>query len=93
MKITLELPEPLFRRARSFAAEQGISLPELISDALAEKLRVAGDENKPWLKSFGKLRGLRSETARVNAIIKEEFAHIYPRTAVDPGHHGVVGDC
>ena len=78
MKTTLEIPDPLFKRAKSFAAEQGIPLRELVTEALAEKLRVAGDDCKPWLKSFGKLRGLRNETACINAIIEEEFGQILP---------------
>ena len=46
--------------------------------ALAEKLRVRGVEEKPWLKAFGKLRSLRKETARINRIIEEEFERIEP---------------
>ena len=78
MKTTLEIPDQLFRRAKSFAAEQGIPFRELVSDALAEKLRVKGEGGKPWLKSFGKLRGLRTETARINGIIEEAFEQIEP---------------
>jgi len=58
------------------SAEQGISLRELISIALAEKLRTLARPDKPWLKTFGKLRGLRNETARINRIIKDEFGRI-----------------
>jgi hypothetical protein len=78
MKTTLEIPDALFRRAKSAAAEQGIPLRELVSEALAEKLRARGDEEKPWLKAFGKLRSLRKETARINRIIEEEFERIEP---------------
>ncbi|MBC8167833.1 MAG: hypothetical protein H7Y20_18425 [Bryobacteraceae bacterium] len=78
MKTTLEIPDLLFRRAKSAAAERGISLRELVSEALAEKLRVRENEEKPWLKAFGKLRRLRGETARINQIIKLEFDRIEP---------------
>jgi hypothetical protein len=78
MKTTLEIPDALFRRAKSAAAEQGIPLRELISDALAEKLRKPGIEDKPWLKAFGGLCGLRKETARINEIIQAEFGQIDP---------------
>jgi hypothetical protein len=78
MKTTLEIPDQLFRRAKSVAAEQGIPFRELVTAALAEKLRASGDKDKPWLKSFGKLRGLRTETARINAIIDGEFERIEP---------------
>jgi len=78
MKTTLEIPDQLFRRAKSVTAEQGIPLRELVTEALAEKLRSTGGGDKPWLKSFGKLRNLRAETARINAIIEGEFEHIEP---------------
>ena len=76
MKTTLEIPDALFRRAKSVAADQGIPFRELVSEALAEKLRVANRGDKPWMQSFGKLRSLRSETARINQIIEEEFERI-----------------
>jgi hypothetical protein len=76
MKTTLEIPDPLFRRAKSAAAERGIPLRELVSEALIDKLRPSRTEDKPWLKTFGKLRGLRKETARINGIIEAEFGQI-----------------
>jgi hypothetical protein len=78
MKTTLEIPDTLFRRAKSAAAEQGIPLRALVTEALAEKLRAGAREEKPWLKSFGKLRALRKETARIGAIIEAEFGQIEP---------------
>ncbi len=38
MKTTIEIPDPLFRRAKSVAAEQGIALRELVSQAIAGKV-------------------------------------------------------
>jgi len=78
MKTTLEIPDPLFRRAKSAAAERGIPLRGLVSEALADKLRATGAEDKPWLKTFGKLRALRKETARISGIIEAEFGRIEP---------------
>jgi len=46
--------------------------------ALAEKLRARGQEDKPWLKTFGKLRSLRKETAGINRMIEQEFGRIEP---------------
>jgi hypothetical protein len=76
MKTTLEIPDQLFRRAKSFAAEKGIPLRELVTDALAEKLRGRGDDDKPWMKSFGKLRNMGEETKRINKVIDETFEQI-----------------
>jgi hypothetical protein len=78
MKTTLEIPDALFRRAKSAAAEEGIPLRELITDALAEKLRPRSVVDKPWLRTFGNLRYLRKGTARINRIIEAEFARIEP---------------
>ena len=73
MKTTLEIPDSIFRRAQSLAAERGIPLRALVSDALAEKLRADNGSGKPWIAAFGKLRHLRRETAKINRIIEEEF--------------------
>lgn len=73
MKTTIEIPDPLFRRAKSAAAERGIPLRELVSEALVDKLRAQVTEDKPWMKTFGKLRGLHKETARISRIIEAEF--------------------
>jgi hypothetical protein len=78
MKTTLEIPDALFRRAKAAAAEKGIPFRELVSEALAEKLRAGARDDKPWMKSFGKLRSLRKETARIDAIIQAEFGQIEP---------------
>jgi hypothetical protein len=76
-KTTLEIPEAIFRRAKTVAAERGIPFRALVSEALADKLRAQGDrETKPWLKTFGKLRHLHRETARINRVIEEAFGQI-----------------
>ena len=78
IKTTLEIPDALFRRAKSAAAEQGIPLRELVSEALTEKLSARGPRHKPWMTTFGKLQSLRKETAHINRIIEEEFGQIEP---------------
>ncbi len=72
MKTTLAIPDALFRRAKAIAAKRGIPLRALVSEALKDKLDIKGS-HKPWMKSFGRLRHLRHETARINRIIEEEF--------------------
>jgi hypothetical protein len=78
MKTTLDIPDALFRQAKSAAAEQGIPLRALVSEALTEKLRAREAGDKPWMRAFGKLRDLRKETARIGRIIEEEFERIEP---------------
>jgi hypothetical protein len=42
-----------------------------------DKLRAQGDrDSKPWMNTFGKLRHLHKETARINRIIEEEFDQV-----------------
>ncbi len=77
MKTTLEIPDAIFRRAKSAAAERGIPFRALVSEALADKLRAQNNrDSRPWMKTFGKLRHLHEETTRINGIIAEEFDQI-----------------
>jgi len=76
VKTTLEIPDPLFRQAKSVAAKQGVPLRELVSEALAEKLQRQDGVQKPWINQFGELRDLRKETARINKIIQAEFDQV-----------------
>ena len=79
MKTTLEIPDVIFRRAKSKAAEQGIPLRQFVTEAVAARLQSASaHEPKPWMKYFGKLKGLRKETRRVNKIIEEASEQIDP---------------
>lgn len=79
MKTTLEIPDPIFRRAKSAAADRGISLREFVTEAVKDKLTVeAKAAEKPWLNSMGKLKHLRKETERINRLIDEEFEKIDP---------------
>jgi hypothetical protein len=77
VKTTLEIPDPVFRRAKSVAAQRGIPLREFVTEAVKEKL--AGTRNaadKSWMAGFGKLKGMRKETARINRLIEEAFEQI-----------------
>jgi hypothetical protein len=78
MKTTLDIPDAIFRKAKSAAAEKGITFREFVSSAVAEKLRQEAGSDKPWMKSFGKLRHLSKETARINEVIEQEFGKIDP---------------
>lgn len=82
MKTTLEIPDPLFRKAKSKAAERGQTLRQLVTEALQEKLAAGTARVRPgepaWMQGFGKLRRLRKETARIQARIDEQFEDIEP---------------
>lgn len=77
MKTTLEIPDTIFRRAKSAAAERGIPLRQFVTEAVRDKLKTPSSlADKPWMKSFGKLRHLRKETARISRVIEDEFEQI-----------------
>ncbi len=77
MKTTLEIPDPIFRRAKSAAAQHGISFREFVTAAVEDKLAAEKRAaHQPWKAAFGKLRRLRKETARINRIIEEEFERV-----------------
>ena len=71
MKTTLEIPDPVFRRAKAKAAEQGIPLRQFVTEAVQEKLKGSVAEAKPWMKMAGGLRHLHHETARINKLIED----------------------
>ena len=82
MKTTLELPDLLFRKAKSTAAARGQSLKDLVAEALRDKLAPgsapSGAIGPEWMQGFGKLKRLRRETVRVQAAIDREFEVIEP---------------
>lgn len=79
MKTTLEIPDPILRRAKARAAEQGIPLRQFVSEAVEERLNAGDSETeKPWMKHFGGLRHMKSDIERMQRIIDEEFGQIEP---------------
>ena len=81
MKTTVEIPDPLFRKAKSKAAERGQTLKEFMTEALEDKLMKSGKAGvgePEWMRGFGKLRQLREETARIQKRIDEAFEVIEP---------------
>ena len=78
MKTTLEIPDSTFRRAKAKAAERGIPLRQLVTEALEETLRSEEGGRQPWLRLAGGLKHLRGETARITATIDREFETIEP---------------
>ena len=80
MKTTIDIPDPLFRKAKSHAAEHGQTLKEFVADALQAKLAAASEgiatAEPKWMAGFGKLRRLRKETARIQGVIEDAFGVI-----------------
>jgi hypothetical protein len=77
MKTTLEIPDFLFRRAKSVAAERGIPLRQFMTEAVHEKLKTTSQNNdKPWMKHMGKLKHLRKERKQIEKRVEEAFEKI-----------------
>ncbi len=80
MKTTFELSDNLFRQAKIYAAIQGISLKDFISQAISEKLTKsgAGQQQKPWLEFYEKRIDLAEELERLDRIVETEFETVDP---------------
>lgn len=77
MKTTLEIPDAIFRQAKSMAAQRGIAFRVLVTEAVEEKLASASRTGqKPWARLAGGLKHLRKETARIDGILRSEFETI-----------------
>jgi len=83
MKTTLEIPDPIFRRAKATAGALGIPLREYVTQAVEEKLSLGRKRpGKPWLECAGELAYLHKETTRIQKIIDEEFEQIEPEDRI-----------
>jgi hypothetical protein len=82
MKTTIEIPDVLFRRVKSKAAERSQTLREFVNEALQEKLAsrrgTARSAEPEWMQGFGKLRHLHKETVRIRERIHEAFEVVEP---------------
>jgi hypothetical protein len=84
MKTTIELPEALFRRAKSTAAQEGVTLKQLLTEALESRLdgRRSAPNGKAapprWMRAYGALRHLRRERKAIERAIESEFEKIEP---------------
>jgi hypothetical protein len=75
MKTTLEIPDFLFRRAKSVAAERGIPLRQFVTEAVQDKLKTTSQE-RPWMKHLGKLIHLRKEKRQIEKRVEKAFEQI-----------------
>ena len=76
MKTTLEIPDFLFRRAKSAAAQRGIPLRQLVTEAVQEKLKTTSQEDKPWMKHVGRLKHFHKERKQIESRVEEAFERI-----------------
>ena len=79
MKTTLEIPEPLFRKAKATAAERGVTLREFVNEALREKLSSdarTGTGEPAWMQFFGAGKQFAASIREIDRVVEEEFERI-----------------
>ena len=77
MKTTLEIPDLLFRKAKSVAAQRGIPLRQFVTEAVQDKLTAGSSpSSKPWMRHVGKLKRLRKDSEQINKRVEEAFEQI-----------------
>ena len=75
MKTTVEIPDSLFREAKTAAASRGLSLKMFLTEALKEKLsRPRRSRQSDWPVPPPKLT--KGEMRRIQSTIDEEFSRI-----------------
>ena len=77
MKTTVEIPDRLFRAAKTAAATRGLSLKRFLTEALQEKLARSPLRHTDWPVPPPKLA--LGELQRIEATIDEEFSRIDPK--------------
>ena len=79
MKMTVEIGDELFRRAKVLAAQKGLTMKQLITKSLQERVaRHATETNSEpaWKQAFGAMRAYRKENRRIEKVIEREFERI-----------------
>jgi hypothetical protein len=71
------MPDFLFRRAKSAAAERGIPLRQFVTEAVQEKLKMTSQE-RPWMKHFGRVQRLPGDRKQIEKRVGEAFGQIDP---------------
>jgi hypothetical protein len=79
VKTTLEIPEPVIRRAKARAAATGQTLTRLVTEALTEKLaKPAARADRPWMQLAGAFKNDCAESRRILHRIEAEFEVLEP---------------
>ncbi len=76
VKTTLELPDALLKAAKSLAAQEGITLKSLFTQALQDEVEHLSQRNtthQPWRKHFGGMKDLHEENIKMQNEIDKEF--------------------
>jgi hypothetical protein len=81
VKTTVEIPDDLFKRAKVLAAQEGLSMKQLIAESLQQRVATRSKEaglEPAWKQAFGAMRSYRKENRRIEKLIEQEFEQIEP---------------
>jgi hypothetical protein len=84
MKTTVEIPDNTLKRAKSLAAAKGLSLEQLVAEAIEDKIgrgEEPGRGEPQWMRLYGafaKSDDMRADTRNIQKIIDQEFERIDP---------------
>jgi hypothetical protein len=81
VKTTVEIPDDLFRRAKVLAAQEGLSMKQLITESLQHRVLRRSPETTiepPWKQAFGAMRAYKKENRRIEKLVEEEFGQVEP---------------
>jgi len=79
MKVTIDIPDELYRRTKATASLQGRAVKELVADALREKLDALSRGDSPtWRQVFG--AASREATDEVDAVVASELEAVDPES-------------
>ena len=76
------MPDFLFRRAKSAAAQRGIPLRQLVTEAIQEKLKTTSQE-KPWMKHVGRLKHLHKDRKQIERRVEEALSRSIGKSGSD----------
>lgn len=83
MKTTLDIPNPLLRQVKAYAALKGQPMKRFFIDAVKERLhaevaRNAGKHEPAWVRLFGAGKEHRAAIREVQSLLDKEFSRINP---------------
>jgi hypothetical protein len=78
MKTTFELPDQIFREAKSTAASEGKSIRQFFTEAIFEKLQKLKRQqsDRPWMKHCGAMKEFSDELRAIDRLLEQEFETI-----------------
>jgi predicted transcriptional regulator len=81
VKTTVEIPDDLFKKAKILAALEGLSMKQLITESLQQRVMRRSHEvqaEPAWRRAFGAMRAYHKENQRIERLIEQEFETIEP---------------